>query len=148
MDDHELLEQIFANCEVAGPVSDHDIENAEVALGITFPHTYRTFLSLYGAALCDGFEIFGLMPSFQKNDPPLWTDVVALNLRNQGADFISPPYVEVSDNGADHSFFIDTSQSQGPHPVVAFGPGVDGKVVAEDFLAFVRKLRDSEIELY
>lgn len=35
-------------CEIAGPVSESAIDAAEVALGVTFPPSYRTFLRTFG----------------------------------------------------------------------------------------------------
>lgn len=35
-------------CEIAGPVAESAIDAAEVALGVTFPPSYRTFLRTFG----------------------------------------------------------------------------------------------------
>jgi hypothetical protein len=35
-------------CEIAGPVSESAIDAAEVALSVTFPPSYRTFLRTFG----------------------------------------------------------------------------------------------------
>src|ERR1044072_5052886 len=35
-------------CEIAGPVSESAIDAAEVALGVTFPPSHRTFLRTFG----------------------------------------------------------------------------------------------------
>jgi hypothetical protein len=35
-------------CEIAGPVSESAIDAAEIALGVTFPPSYRTFLRTFG----------------------------------------------------------------------------------------------------
>lgn len=35
-------------CEIAGPVSESQIDAAEIALGVTFPPSYRTFLRTFG----------------------------------------------------------------------------------------------------
>jgi len=40
--DHE------SSCEIAGPVSDSQINAAEEALGVTFPPSYRSFLRTFG----------------------------------------------------------------------------------------------------
>lgn len=35
-------------CQIAGPVTDGDIDAAEAALGVTFPPSYRKFLRTFG----------------------------------------------------------------------------------------------------
>ena len=35
-------------CEIAGPVPESAIDAAEIALGVTFPPSYRTFLRTFG----------------------------------------------------------------------------------------------------
>jgi SMI1/KNR4 family protein SUKH-1 len=49
------LEELFASSEVAGGASESTIAEAEAALGVQFPPSYRSFLAQFGAALGRSF---------------------------------------------------------------------------------------------
>jgi antitoxin YobK len=135
------IKSLMKSANVAGGVTVESIDEAELALGVQFPKSYRTFLSEFGAALCTGFEIDGLFGEGSDDEPPLWTHVVTntLRLRRASRGAIPNAYIAISDNGGDHKFYLDTSRrnDQGECPVIALGPGVDGVVVAEDFFEFL-----------
>jgi hypothetical protein len=144
MTDIESVRKLFEAATVAGGVDDGAIVDAERKLGIQFPHSYRQFLSHFGAASCSGFEIAGLFDAPNHADePPLWSDVVisTLQIRRFFRGMFPNEYVKISDNGMDHKFYLDTSSSnaQGDCPVIALGPGADAVIVANDFFDFVRR---------
>ena len=47
--------------------SEKLIKSAEKELGLRFAEEYRTYLSLYGIAACDGHELTGLTKSLRVN---------------------------------------------------------------------------------
>ena len=139
MADFEDLGALLAQCAVAGPASEEVISAAEAHLGVRFPQSYRTFLATSGAALCQGFEIAGLFRHADKNRPPLWSDVVASNLRIQHRSHIPTGYVAISSDGAEVTYYLDTANTRrdGECAVVALGPGVDSVAVAASFPEFL-----------
>lgn len=146
----EDIQHLFDAGIVAGPASEQDIESAERSLSVKFPGSYRKFLSIYGAALCSGFEIAGVFAAWRGNEPPMWSDVVAATRqkRRGSRGLIPADYVAISDDGGDYTFYLNTAtrDSAAECPVVAVGPGIeDPAVVAADFAEFV--LRRSEDSL-
>lgn len=143
MADIEDIKHGLETATVAGGVDEQSIQEAEERLGVRFPPTYRAFLSQFGAALCDGFEIEGLFVVENDDGSPLWPDVVKrmLQLRRVSKGLIPDAYVVISDDGGDYTFYLDTSRpdAQGECPVVVLGPGVDSLVVADDFVEFVSR---------
>lgn len=130
----------LVDCTTAGPASQEMIGSAESRLGVHFPPSYRQFLATYGAAVCSGFEIAGLFFGEKKDEPPLWSDVVALTLqRRRVARFLPSGHVVISDDGGDYTYYLDTTKCKPGEecPVVALGPGVDGVIIGENFLDFV-----------
>jgi SMI1-KNR4 cell-wall len=133
------LEKFFESRWIAGGASESAIAEAEAALGVRFPPSYRSFLARFGAANGHGFEIAGLFHYPDKSHPPLWLDVVTLNLKwvSQLARGIQPRYVAIGHDGGDYTFYLDTGAPEPESPVVALGPGVDYVVVARNFNAYV-----------
>ena len=133
------LEELFASGDVAGGASESTIAEAEAALGVRFPPSYRSFLARFGAAVGRGFSIAGLFHHPDKSTPPLWDDVVTWNLRNRRVTrgLIPPRYVAISGDGGDYIFYLDTGAPDPESPVVVLGPGCDYVVVAPDFNTFV-----------
>lgn len=115
------------------------IASAEVQLGVRFPQSYRAFLAGHGAALCEGFEIAGLFFHADRDRPPLWSDVVAMNLRIRHHAHPPEGHVAISSNGAEVTCYLDTAKirDDGECAVVALGPGVDDVEVATDFSEFL-----------
>lgn len=126
---------------LAGPVASGAIEAAERALGVAFPSDYRAFLHAAGAVLGRGYEIAGITPSGDDDEPPLWTDVVSWNqqLRSWQKAPIPAAYIAIATDDGDYSFYIDTTRrdDKGRSPVVLLGPGSDFEIVASDFFEFV-----------
>ena len=133
------LEKLFEPHWIAGGASESAIAEAEVALGVRFPPSYRSFLARFGAANGYGFEIAGLFHYPDKSSPPLWIDVVSLNLKwvSQLARGNPLRYIAIGDDGGDYTFYLDTGAPEPDSPVVVLGPGVDYVVVARNFNAYV-----------
>jgi hypothetical protein len=143
------LEAALAACDVAGPAPPEMIADAERELGVRFSSSYRWFLSGYGAAVCDGFEVAGLFEGGHNTEPPLWSHVVSctLRLRRAARGHLPSSYVAVSDDGGDYKFYLDTSRrdSEDECPVVVLGPGAEDVVVAERFSDFLRRAFENSI---
>jgi antitoxin YobK len=119
--------------ECSGPATEDEIAAAEKELRVKFPKSYRAFLRQYGAGYLNAYDIFGL-PGDR-----LWGDVVMMN---QLSATPRPCHlVKFTEDVGGYSFYLDTSRigSDGECPVVVFGPGEDGSVVADSFLDFLRK---------
>jgi len=141
MADMEQVEKLLIGCTLAGPADEEMIASAERKLGVRFPQSYRAFLAQYGAALCSGFEIAGLFRHAYDDEPPLWDDVVTATclLRGKTGDFIPKEYVAISGDGGDFTYYLDTSRMDAASecPVIVLGPGVDGLILASNFIDFV-----------
>jgi len=137
----ETIKGLLASATTAGKVGPEMILRAEEALGVRFPPAYTEFLSQFGAALCDGFEIAGLVDPESNNEPPLWSNVVlsTVQLREASNGLIPHEYIFVSSDGGDYYYYLDTSRpnAQGECPVIVLGPGADAVIVAEDFYDFI-----------
>lgn len=141
------FEALCATGEASDPCTAEQIENAEEVLGVEFPDQYRYFLSKYGAILVDGGELYGL-PNPQKNDPPLWCDVVQsttkLRARNQAGSENSD-LIPISDDGTGVYFFLDTASSTSTK-ILAIGPGIS-KELEYDVFSFLIAQSAGEIRL-
>lgn len=102
---------------LAGPASERAIADAERALGVTFPQTYRWFLQKYGAGCCtesDDYAFLGI-----SNEPCF--GVVNANLRARKKQRLPDRFVIVVDAGADGVWYcLDTAspREDGELPVV------------------------------
>jgi len=119
--------------EFSGPASEEQIAAAEKELQVTFPRSYRAFLRHFGAGTTPYYEIYGV-PNNR-----LWGDVVMMNQLSVCS--MPPHYIKFTDSVGDYTYYLDTSQMDrnGECPVVVFGPGDEGAVVAESFVDFLRK---------
>lgn len=135
----EIRELLEADSLVAGGSSEASIEEAEAALGVRFPPSYRAFLSQYGAV----GEIAGLFEAGDEDEPPLWSDVVTDTLltRKVSRGRILNEYIPIAGDGSDFHYYLDTSHTdaRGECPMIVLGPGADGLVIADDFCDFVRQ---------
>jgi cell wall assembly regulator SMI1 len=129
-----------------GGVPPERIDAAETELGVIFPAPYRQFLAAHGAAVGYGVNVAGLFDSDAMKEPPMWTDVVRTTkrLRTVSASALAAGLVFLSDDGMDMKYYLDTRLG-GQGIVVAFGPGVDGRIVAQSFLDFL--VRAVKLEL-
>ena len=146
---YDDLEAALADCDVAGPAAPEMIAAAERELGVRFPSSYRWFLSSYGAAVGDGFQVAGLFEGDYETEPPLWSHVVTctLQLRRAAGGNLPAAYVAISDDGGDYKFYLDTSRrnSEDECPVIVLGPGAEDVVVAEEFSDFLRRACEDSI---
>jgi hypothetical protein len=133
----EMIRQVAERCAIehdsSGPVSEEEVAAAERELGVMFPPSYRAFLRQYGAGMVKSYELFGL-PRHR-----LWGDVVMMN---QLTPTLLPScFLKIVGDNGHCSYYLDTSQidSQGECPVMSFQGGADGRIVAENFLDFLRK---------
>lgn len=118
--------------QYSGPASEEEIEAAERELGLVFPSSYRAFLRHFGSGTTP-YPIFGL-PGDR-----LWGDVVMMN--QLALDWTPASLIRFTDPMGDYTYFLDMSRmdDEGECPVIVFGPGEDGAVVADNFLDFLRK---------
>lgn len=108
-----------------GPASDQEIQVAEATLGVNFPRDYLDVLKTYGAVVADGFAIYGL-PDPEKNDPPLWQNVVLVTKKLRESKQIGAEVgslIAISDNGFGGYVFLDTF-SQDEYRILVMGPDI------------------------
>ena len=120
----ELIEQDGGG-DFEGAKPESLVAKAEFALGVTFPPSYRCFLSEMGCGDINGFEVYGLInDNFEASSIPngIW---MTLNLRK--AIGLDQKYVIVGEGGDGTLHAIDTSTKAngGECPVVRLS--VDGK---------------------
>jgi antitoxin YobK len=127
------------------------VHSAELALGLTFPPTYRKFISELGCGSIRGQEFYGVInDQFGSSTVPngIW---VTLNERK----FPNTPHemIVVGDTGYGSFYVLDTSRRKpdGECPVVEWWPGsgdypADCKVIAEDFGAFFLMLVEEALQ--
>jgi len=125
-------------------VSEHIIQDAESVLGITFPHSYRRWLLLYGAGYIDGYELQGLAPNApsSRNPNELFVgDVVSTTLVNRHQHSVPPHLIELLNYDGDEIYFLDLSISDhGESPVVCITPGNDTPApYAQSFNEFLER---------
>ncbi|CAN7391417.1 SMI1/KNR4 family protein [Variovorax sp. LjRoot178] len=99
---------VLDKADCSGAVSEEFISEVERRNELALPDEYRAFLLRYGAALLQGLEVYGLVPSAVEGEPPCWNDVRAL-LRNSG---LPSHLVPISDDGCDFSFYLSSSWSE------------------------------------
>jgi len=105
---NEILENYPDECDFSGGATIDDIRAAETALGLTFPESYRRFLSTLGAGSFAGAEFYGVIKG-----KPIGTSVPSvawanLDLRKR-PNF--PNHLITTYNNGDGSLLcIDTSQ--------------------------------------
>ncbi len=121
--------------EAAGPVSEGSVARAEDKLSVKFPDEYIAFLRTYGAALLEGFEVYGIAP--EQSGPPLWQDVVKANeaLRAAGQLGATEKNVAISDDGMGNYLFMNCDSKQETELRISGPNFVDGKVMT--FSTFV-----------
>lgn len=125
-----------------GPQSESLIAHAENALGISFPPTYRRFLSRYGRGGFSGYEFYGVISEdFENSGIP---DAIWLTLRHRKIEDLPKSIILISDMGDGGYYAIDISQksADGDSPVVEWWPGAGSaksnrRFVATDFGAFL-----------
>jgi hypothetical protein len=144
---NQKFEEMCASGEVFGSIPETVIIAAEAELNVSFPQQYRDFLRRFGSGLIGGLEIYGL-PDPEKNNPPLWQDVVKVTKQlrewaQSGSE--NPAYVPITEDGTGVFFFLDAAVSPSTR-IVAIGPGVE-REVSSDFFAFCVDLSEGRIQL-
>jgi hypothetical protein len=135
------LDDLLADAFSCGSASEALIASSEQKLGLLFGTTYRLFLSRFGASLLTGFELYGLPPETDPNQPPQWTSAVNATLRLR-PDCLPKDSVQISHDGMDHGFFLKCSKTDPffDGPVIEWGPRFEGEeVIAPNFIAFVAR---------
>jgi hypothetical protein len=126
-----------------GSVPEERITSAEKELGLAFPKSYRVFLRHFGAGFLFNYEINGVpLERSTDEEPPPWVHVADVTLMHRQRGGLPEPYVAISSDGGDYWFLLDTSRmgADGECPVLIWGPGADGVVVASSFLHFLRRI--------
>src|SRR5665213_3723423 len=75
----DRLTVVLDNADSFGPVSDAWVGDAERALGVVFPSSYRTFLRKFGASFIIAHRLAGLPDEPKSGETPIWSDVVLVN---------------------------------------------------------------------
>jgi antitoxin YobK len=137
------LELVAANSDRArfiGPRDPGLVAAAEEALGVSFPPTYRRFVSELGAGSLRGREFYGIT---REEFVPTVPNGIGLTLDERESSGLPERYVIVGDTGSGDWYVIDTDEASadGENPVYVVMPGVDPEDapperVADDFGAF------------
>jgi hypothetical protein len=125
---------VMKRADYAGPASEDLVAAVEGRLGIVFPKQYRAFLRQFGAALCGGFEIYGLVDAPPTGEPPIWSDLRGY-LREEVKESLAIGLLPISDDGGDYRFLLRTDPKA--ESIVVYGPGLDRVEVTNDFFDFV-----------
>lgn len=104
-----------------GPVSGRKIAEAEEELGVSFPHSYRLFLALFGAA--DGpFDIYGIAPEDASTEKGLscWDVVYMTESERRDVEPALPQsLVALCPDGGGNHWCLDTDRAEdGECPLV------------------------------
>ena len=114
------------------------ISKAEVALGSSFPPSYKAFLKHFGCGDIGGFEVYGVVSdNFAASGIP---DAVWLTLKQRAEVNLPVELVVVSEDGQGGFFALDTSQrrSDGECCVVVWNPFQRAKTTfSKDFGTFL-----------
>ena len=118
----QLVARNDRQADFVGKRSTEMVADAESALGVRFPPTYRKFLTELGAGDIAGEEFYGVTTNtFVSSSVPngIW---LTLEERKGG---LPSPLVIVYATGDGTWFALDTSEvdSQGESPVVSWTPG-------------------------
>jgi hypothetical protein len=141
----DAFQKLAAIGEIAGGVSEVDIEAAEGKLGLAFPQQYREFLRSYGAAILPGTEIFGLVDA-SRNDPPLWTDIREITGKLRSAGQVGAGdqcFLPISEDGTGVYFYLNTAVAPDVE-IWALGPGVR-QLIGHDLFAFASTLASGQL---
>lgn len=132
----EGVQAVMRSADCAGPASEELVTAVEGQFRIVFPKQYRAFLRKFGAALCGGFEIYGLVDASPTGEPPIWSDLREY-LREEVEESLVMGLLPISDNGEGYRFLLRTDPKS--ESVVVYGPGLDRVPVAEDFFDFLAR---------
>lgn len=122
-----------------GPATESRVHDAEDALQIKFPPSYRNFLLHIGAI----HDIAGLPDPPPSGEMSYWLDVVELTnsmLTDLHGERHDRHLLYLSSDGGDLCYYLDSSRvdQDGEYPVVILGPGYDSVILAKNFFEFVK----------
>lgn len=135
----DLMAQYKEERYVSGPKSEELICQAEKALGILFPPTYRLFLNKYGCGGFGSFDVFGVIDNNFEKSGELNAIWFTLDERKTG---LPDSFIIISNTGYGPLYVLDSSQKDknGEYPVLLWMPGapeVPTEKVNEDFGEFL-----------
>ncbi|WP_081910490.1 SMI1/KNR4 family protein [Thermopetrobacter sp. TC1] len=130
--------------DVAGPASEDKILVAERELGVKFPSEYREFLKKYGAIAVAPYQIAGIF-DWDETEPSLWDHVVYFTKRKRHTlgEYLPKNLIYLSHDGMETTFYLDCSPEHAGR-VIAMGPEIGERVVAESFGEFLEKILKDE----
>lgn len=141
----DIISSYGEHASFVGPRDEALIVAAEDALCLSLPPSYRAFVKRLGAGDFAGEELFGVIHGdFQASGVPdgVWMTLQAREAWNLPGSMV----VVYFDGGTDYyALDVDSSDSAGEAPVVAWRPGVSEagdrqEVVAADFGVFLLDL--------
>jgi len=125
-----------------GPASEDELRQMQERLGRELPATFRAYLLGFAGGLMLGYEMCGIPTEKSRileTEESAISDLVDEARRRKQHYGLGRIYI--CDNGGDFSFYLDTPQMQNDEcPVVMYGPGADGVIVAESVMEFLEKL--------
>lgn len=134
-------------------VSDAEIQNAEDALGVRLPSSYRTFLQKYGWIHFAGIPIVGLVS--REDSAREVAGLVEENLRLRAEKRLPKHLIWFSEDGADFQFMFDTNSQDGAeHRIIIWPLGFSEEEMqkrggpeefASDFDSFIRRILDEHL---
>ncbi|HVM13156.1 MAG TPA: SMI1/KNR4 family protein, partial [Egibacteraceae bacterium] len=125
-------------CHFVGPRDEAVVREAERALDVRFPPSYRTFVLAFGAGSAGSEEFYGVVePDFSGPVP----DAVWVTLQErQGPAGLPQTMVAIGHDGMGGTYVMDTAKGEEPPVEVWQGgasrPGDDLERIAADFGAF------------
>jgi len=132
-----------------GTKSEYLLGKAEQALGLSFPPTYRAFLSRLGCGDIAGAEFYGVVKDdFVNSGVP---DAVWLTLDERKSSQLPKSHILIGSTGDGGYYAIDCSQpsGDGENPVVEWwARSQKQSIIASDFGEyFLRSIREALGEL-
>lgn len=134
------FKEICKKSEVYGAIPVRCIEQAEEELDVSFPKEYRNFLLEFGAVLGDGFEIYGLVPDKNPNEPLIWQNVITVTkevrlFKQPGSEDIN--MIPISSDGMDTYYFIN---GKNPNTEIWAINHSEKKMIVSNLLDFIKFL--------
>ncbi|MBU3759175.1 MAG: SMI1/KNR4 family protein [Candidatus Omnitrophica bacterium] len=145
----DLISKHPDECDFEGPKTEELVSQAEHALGLKFPPTYRAFLKKLGCGDVAGEEFYGIVDeNFEESGIP---DAVWFTLEERKRGGLAASLVIIAALGDGELLALDTAPAaQGGEGSVILlpegysRPGAALEVIAEDFGEFFfRTVRDA-----
>lgn len=131
----DLIDELGGDFE--GEKSTSLLNKAEGALDLTFPPSYRTFLTTLGCGDIEGLEFFGLIgEDFENSGVP---DAIWLTMEERKASGLPSYFVLVYARGDGVYYALDTSRSNndGECPVVSYNGSGEYTEIANSYGEFL-----------